>query len=403
MYSHTLLEIDCSKSSKVCLMSDAQLVEAALRIADGLPARSQEIEQARRLPADIAKQLADAGLFHGLVPEEYGGGEVHPATFIKLIKEVARGDGSAGWNVMIGLTTGLLSASLPDEFAREIFGAGPGGLAVGVTAPMGLAEVTEGGYRVTGRWPFGSGSSNAGWIGGGCFIVENGEKKIGKGGVPEHHIMMFERSQVEIEDTWKVSGLCGTGSHHFNVKDAFVPEGRSIVMGTRTRIQKPLYQFPMLGLLAMGVSAVSLGIGFKALAAFKDMASAKIPTGGTRGLADQSRVQLLVAESKADLESAEAYIHKVIDDAWSVACRGERLPVETKASLRLAAVNATSRAAAAVDRLYQAGGGSSIYEDSVLQRCFRDIHVTTQHMMVARPIYEVVGRVELGLNPKSLL
>lgn len=384
-------------------MSDSQLIEAALQIADELPARSREIEQARRLPADIAKQLADAGLFHGLVPEEYGGGEIHPSTFITLIKEVARGDGSAGWNVMIGLTTGLLSASLSKNFAREVFGSGPGGLAVGVTAPMGLAAPVEGGYRVTGRWPFGSGSSNAGWIGGGCFIVEDGQKRIGKGGAPEHHIMMFERSQVEIEDTWKVSGLCGTGSHHFNVKDVFVPDGRSIVMGTRTRIQKPLYQFPMLGLLAMGVSAVSLGIGLKALSAFKELATAKVPTGGSRGLADQSRVQALVAESKADLESAEAYIHKVINEAWEVAIQGERLPVEIKAGLRLAAVNATSRSVAAVDRLYQAGGGSSIYEDSVLQRCFRDVHVTTQHMMVARPIYEIVGRVEMGLDPKSLL
>ncbi|MBL6688884.1 MAG: acyl-CoA dehydrogenase family protein [Pseudomonadales bacterium] len=384
-------------------MSDEVLIEAARRLASELPARSQEIEDARRLPADIAQQLADAGLFHGLVPEAYGGGEVHPSTFIRLIREVSTGDGSAGWNVMIGLTTGLLSASLPEEFAREIYGDGPGGLAVGVTAPMGIAEVVEGGYRVTGRWPFGSGSSNAGWIGGGCFITENGEQRIGKGGMPEHHIMMFERSQVEIEDTWHVSGLCGTGSHHFNVKDVFVPEGRSVVMGTRSRIQRPLYQFPLLGLLAMGVSAVSLGIGFKALAAFKELAGAKVPTGGNRGLAEQARVQSLVAESTADLESAEAYIHRVIDDAWEIGCRGERLPLESKARLRLAAVNATSSAVAAVDRLYQAGGGSAIYEDSVLQRCFRDVHVTTQHMMVGRPIYEIVGRVELGLDPKSLL
>lgn len=384
-------------------MSDEVLIEAARRIASELPARSQEIEEARRLPADIAQQLADAGLFHGLVPEVYGGGEVHPSTFIRLIREVSTGDGSAGWNVMIGLTTGLLSASLPEAFAREIYGDGPGGLAVGVTAPMGTAEVVDGGYLVTGRWPFGSGSSNAGWIGGGCFIRENGEQRIGKAGMPEHHIMMFERSQVEIEDTWRVSGLCGTGSHHFNVKDVFVPEGRSVVMGTRTRIQKPLYQFPMLGLLAMGVSAVSLGIGFKALAVFKELAGAKVPTGGNRGLAEQARVQSLVAESTADLESAETYIHRVIDDAWVIACRGERLPLESKARLRLAAVNATSSAVAAVDRLYQAGGGSSIYEGSVLQRCFRDVHVTTQHMMVGRPIYEIVGRVELGLDPKSLL
>ena len=114
-------------------------------------------------------------------------------------------------------------------------------------------------------------------------------------------------------------------------------------------------------------------------------------------------MQSEVAKSLADLKSAEAFIHQAIDEALDYASAGERLSTEIKANLRLAAVNATQSAAAAVDRLYQAGGSSSIYESSELQRCFRDIHVTTQHIMVAPPIYEVVGRVALGLAPKQLL
>ena len=175
------------------------------------------------------------------------------------------------------------------------------------------------------------------------------------------------------------------------------------MLGGRARISRPLYQFPMLGLLALGVSSVSLGIGFKALEAFKKLACSKTPTGGVKKLGERGQVQSIVGESTADLESAESYIHEVIGEAYEMASQGRRLPKEMKASLRLAAANATHRSAAAVDRLYQAGGGSSIYEHSVLQRCFRDIHVTTQHVMVASPIYEVVGRVNLGLNPRSLL
>ncbi len=383
--------------------NDAALINAAREIAESLPARSDEIEAARRLPADIARSLADAGIFHALVPREYGGAEVHPSTLVELIKTVAAGDGAAGWNVMIGTTTGLLSASLPEAFAREIFGDGPGVLSVGVTAPLGRAEAVQGGYRVTGRWPFGSGSQNADWICGGSFVFDEGERRPGKHGAPDIHLMMFSRDQVEIEDTWHVSGLRGTGSHHFHVEDVFVPEGRFVRMGMRARMERPLYQFPMLGLLALGVSSVSLGIAHKALAAFKELAVAKVPTGGTRGLAERSQIQAYVAQSVADIESAEAYIHQVIDDAYAQAKQGVRLPTEVKAKLRLAAANATHRSVAAVDRLYQAGGGSSIYEGSDLQRCFRDIHVTTQHIMVAEPIFEVAGRVELGLDPKSLL
>lgn len=387
----------------VSLHADEQLIEFAKEWSTRLPDRSEEIEQARRLPADIAQSFADGGIFHALVPKEYGGGEVHPSTLVEVIKLIATGDGAAGWNVMIGATTGLLSASLSEKFAREIYGAGPGMLSVGVTAPMGKAKAVEGGYLVSGRWPFGSGCQNAAWISGGSFVFDGDQRRLGKGNAPEIHLMMFEKSQVEIEDTWHVSGLRGTGSQHFNVKEQFVPEGRSVVLGGKPGFSSSLYQFPMLGLLALGVSAVSLGIGYKALGAFKDLATAKVPTGSTRELGQRAQVQSMLAESKADLESSEAYIHAMIDRAWAQALAGERLAIETKASLRLAAVNATQRSVAAVDRLYQAGGGSAIYESSELQRCFRDVHVTTQHIMVGLPIYEVVGRVELGLEAGSLL
>ncbi|MCB1645112.1 MAG: hypothetical protein KDI36_06645, partial [Pseudomonadales bacterium] len=173
--------------------------------------------------------------------------------------------------------------------------------------------------------------------------------------------------------------------------------------GGRTRVRSALYQFPLLGLLAIGVSSVSLGIGYKALESFRDLAGVKTPTGSRRTLTERPQIQSDVARTMADLKSAEAYIHSAIDEAWQQAEQGERLSTEIKANLRLAAVNATHRSVAATDRMYEAGGGTSIYEDSELQRCFRDIHVSTQHIMVANPIYEVVGKVALGLDPKQPL
>ncbi len=381
---------------------DQALIDFAANWTEKLPAESSRIEQARRLPAEISKSFAEGGIYHALVPEEYGGLEVHPATGIDVIKRVAHGDASAGWNVMIGMTTGLLSASMPAAHAEHIYGDKPGVMTVGVTAPYGKAVKVEGGYEVTGRWPFGSGSQNADWICGGSFVFDVEERVMGKHG-PSIHLMMFEQSQVEIEDTWHVSGLRGTGSHHYNVNKVFVPEGRSVEMGSRANFQRPLYQFPMLGMLAMGVSAVSLGIAHKALDTFKDLAGVKKPTGSNRTLVNRPLVQAEVARSIADIESAEAYMHHQIREAYKVAVTGERLSTESKAGLRLAAANTTHKCVAAVDRLYQAGGGSSIYEESPLQQCFRDVHVTTQHLMVAAPIYEVVGRVALGLNPESLL
>lgn len=385
------------------MLSAQHLIDQASQWSARLPEYSLDFEERRRLPAEIVSQFAQAGFFHMLVPREYGGLEVHPKTLIEVIKLIASGDGSAGWNVMIGATTGLLSASLPENFAREIYGSGPGSLTVGVTAPLGKADKVDGGYLVTGRWPFASGCQNADWICGGCLLFEHDEQRINDKGTADIHLMLFKASDVQIEDTWRVTGLRGTGSHHFNVKEQFVPEGRSVVLGGRALIKRPLYQFPMLGLLALGVSAVSLGIGYHALDAFKELAGVKKPTGSRRTLIERPLVQADVAKSIADLRSAESLIKEVIDEAWIVAESGERLSRQIKADLRLAAVNATHRSVAAVDRLYQAAGGSSIYEDSPLQQCFRDVHVTTQHIMVAPPVYEVTGRVALGLSPGSLL
>jgi alkylation response protein AidB-like acyl-CoA dehydrogenase len=392
-----------NRTSTAQLEIERDVIESASEWAARLPEYAEVFEQQNRLTPDIAKQFAEAGFFHMNVPQEYGGLEVHPRTMVEVIKTVARGDASAAWNVMIGATTGLLAAGLPDKFASEIYGDKPGVLSVGTTAPLGKASVVEGGYEVTGRWPFGSGCQNADWISGGCFIFENGQQRKNHKGAPEIQLMMFDAASVEIEDTWRVSGLKGTGSHHFNVDQAFVPEGRSVLLGGRSRIQRPLYQFPMLGLLALGVSSVSLGIAYHALDAFIALAGSKTPTGSLRRTAEREMVQGDVGRCFADLRSAEAYIHQAIDEAWEVALQGKRLSNEIKANLRLAAVNATHRSVATVDRLFQAGGGSSIYLDSPLQQCSRDIHVTTQHIMVGNPIYEVVGRVELGLPPGSLL
>src|SRR5690606_31310562 len=134
-----------------------------------------DIEAARRLPEDLAARMAQAGLFRMLVPGRYGGGEVHPQVAFDTIETVARMDGAVGWCLMIGATTGLLAASLPEAAARHIYGERPDCISAGVTAPLGRAVPVEGGYRVSGRWPFGSASQVAHWLCGGCLVMNDGK------------------------------------------------------------------------------------------------------------------------------------------------------------------------------------------------------------------------------------
>ena len=370
-------------------MSEPAQLAAARALGAEIASRGDEIESGRRLPPELARRFAEAGFFSICVPARYGGGELAAADVVRVIEELARADGAAGWCVMIGATTGMLAASLSDDWAREIYGRNPAVITGGVTAPVGVASPADGGHRVTGRWSFGSGCQHSDWLVGGT--------RMGAGDAPETRLMFFAPDQIRIHDTWHASGLRGSGSHDFEVENAFVPEGRSVVLGGHPRVSGALYQFPTLGLLALGVCAVALGIARRALDEFVLLAGGKVPTGSARTLANRPVVQRQVGEAEAALRSARAYVFASIDAAWRIASEGRSLPIEQRTDLRLAAANGAWRAAQAVDLVYHAGGGTAVYASSPLQRCFRDVHVATQHIMVAQPIFEVFGRAALGL------
>jgi indole-3-acetate monooxygenase len=374
-----------------------------LALEDEIRSRADAIEAERRMPADLARRMAEAGMFRLLVPQCYGGAQVHPQQFFDALVTTAQQDGAVGWCQMIGATTGMLAASLPERWAQAIYGDNPDCISTGVTAPLGKAEPADGGYRVSGRWSFGSGCQVSDWICGGCVIMENGAPRQDARGLPESVLMLFPADEVVIHDTWHTSGLRGTGSHDIEVRDAWVPDGRWSVLGKRAHIDAPLYRFPTLGLLALGVSAVAVGIAERAIEAFIELAGGKIPTGSRRALAERASAQQDLARARALVSSARAYTAAAIDRAWTQAVGAGRLDLAVKADLRLAASNNAWSAAEAVDRLYHAAGGSAIYEKSPLQRCFRDVHVATQHIMVAQPTFEVVGKVMLGIDPKTLL
>ena len=362
-----------------------------------LQAQAPDCESARRLPDASADLLIDAGVFRLLVPKSYGGAQAHPQDFFDTLAAIARVDGSIGWVSMIGATTGMLSASLPSEWAQRIYGDNPRAITTGVTAPIGRAEPVDGGLRVNGRWPWGSGSQVSQWICGGCLRTDQAD------GPPHPILVFFERNDVEIHDTWYAGGLRGTGSNDIEVRDLLVPEGRWVVLGSRARVEAPLYQFPTFGLLALGVSAVALGIAQRALEEFQALATAKTPTGSQRALASRGSAQEDYAQAEIDVRAAAAFTREAIGDAFEIASQGERLTRDIKATLRQAATNNTWSAVRAVDRLYSAAGGSSVFSEHPLQRCFRDVHVVTQHIMVARPTLEVVGKVRFGIDPKTPL
>lgn len=370
----------------------------ALALAPRVRAEADRMERERRLTPELVQAMAAAGVFRLLVPRALGGLEVEPSTLVTTLEALAEADGSAGWCAMIAATSAVIAAYLAEDVAREIYGR-PDVVTGGAFAPQGTATVVEGGYRVRGRWAFGSGCESCHWLMGGTVVSDGGRTRALPSGAPDPRLMLFPAGEARVIDTWTVSGLRGTGSHDFTVEDVFVPAGRSISLVTdHPRASGMLYAFPVFGLLAIGIASVALGIGRRALDEVTTLAGAKTPALGRRLLRERPMIQVRVAEAEAALGSARAFLLEAIDAAWTAAGREGAIPLPLRARLRLAATASALGAARAVDAAYEAGGASSIYATSALQRCFRDVHALTQHMLVAPATLELVGRVLLGVE-----
>jgi alkylation response protein AidB-like acyl-CoA dehydrogenase len=369
----------------------AELVATAAEIAAVAAEHAAGSEEGRRLAAPVVDALRDAGLFRLCVPSALGGLEAHPSELVDCIEAVAHGDGAAGWCLMIGATSGAAAAHLPADGAAEVY-RDPAVVTGGVFAPSGTVVAADGGVRVSGRWSWASGCQHCDWLMVGC-LTDAG-----------HRLALLPTAEVEVVDTWWAMGLRGTGSHDIAVDDRFVPAHRLADLTGAPTAGGPLYAFPVLGLLAVGVSAVGLGIARRALDELTTLAAGKVPTMASRRLAERSAVQGDVARAEALLRGGKAFLHDAIDRAWAAAAGTGEIGSADRAGLRLAATSASRWSAEAVDLVHAAAGGTAVQERaSVLGRCFRDAHTVTQQLMVGPPTYDAVGRVLLGLDDGSAL
>jgi alkylation response protein AidB-like acyl-CoA dehydrogenase len=365
----------------------AEILAAADRAAEVARANADRAEQERRLPADTVAALVEAGLTRLCLPVDYGGPETDPVTLAEAIERVAVADGAAGWCTMIAATTTSMAAFLPPATAKEMFEA-PAHVAGGVFAPNGQGVVDGAGVRVTGRWQWGSGTQHCRWILGGARCDDD-----------TFRLCFFEADDVTFHDTWYTSGLRGTGSLDFSVEGVYVPAERTLQPGvTRPAVASPLAAFPNFALLAAGIAAVALGIGRRAIDELVALADDKRPQFSSRTLAQNPFTQIELARAEAGLRAGRALLLDELARTWSAVTAGGRVELAARTAIRLACVHATRTAVAAVDAAYTLAGGTSVYSSHVLQRCLRDIHVATQHIMVAPKLDETLGKLLLGLD-----
>jgi len=385
-------------------MNDAQLrqlpvhaeeneIEQVAREISGL-AREQaaETERGRRLSERLVAALRDSGLLRAGAPLEVEGSELAPSTALRCAEEVARGDASAGWCVSIAITSSLLAAYLPPDARDELFGGGKG-IAAGVWAPRGKARAVEGGVMVSGRWAFCSGITHADLLFAGCFI-DSDAPATGERPVPS--VVSVRKEDLEILDTWHTLGLRGTGSHDAVAHEVFVPAARVFSLFDGPLLDRPLYRFPIYGFFALSIAAAALGNARATIDAFVDLAAGKVGLGSHRTLAQRAPTQAAAATAEAALGAARALYYQSIEAAWRAAQRDEPVSVALRNDLRLAATHAVRTSAEVARSMYDLAGGTAIYDQSPLQRHFRDAHTATAHFQVNEASRELPGRILLG-------
>jgi alkylation response protein AidB-like acyl-CoA dehydrogenase len=387
-------------------MSDAvpsSFIEAAAGLAPQIRSCAEEIEQSRRLPLPLVEAITQAGLFRLWIPRSLGGEETDPMTLVRVVEEVSRADGAAGWCVAIGGEYGAFAGYLPAEAAREVYGNDRRVRTAGAFRPFGNATVVAGGYQVNGRWPLGSGCQHSDWIVGGCRVLDGDQPRLRPDGTPVTRLLFFSASDCEIFDNWHSIGLRGTGSHDYAVSDVFVPATRSLSFREPPVEPGPLYALPTIALFATVLAAVPLGIARHAIDTLLGLTATKIASRSRRTLRDDAMMQANLGQAEALVRSGRAFLYQSLAEAWQAVSAGQPLAVVQRAMLWLAATHAATAAKQATELMFAAGGSASPYVSGGLERCLRDVHAACQHVTLAAPNYQMAGQAFLDLDMRATM
>lgn len=374
------------------------LVEVARRLAPTIRKYADEAESGRRLPQPLVDAFIDARLFQMSVPREYGGDELDFIESLRVMEELAIADGSAAWNVMIGSGNGRAAASLPEETAREIFG-DPRAVCAAALPIGGEGVKVDGGYILSGRWPYCSGCQQSSWFMPGFLVKEGEHARRGPDGRIATLVGALPRGDWRIEENWDTTGMRGTGSHDIVIEGAFVPEQRTYALVSLPRLARPLYRMAPFSTLGPGVAAVCLGIARHAVDAFVELAQTKRNSVNNTLMRESAVAQVRVSEAEAALQSGRAFFYEASGGIWDAAQEGRQASIRERAMLRMACVNAAQASVKAVDLVLGGSGSQAIQTSLPIERCWRDVHTAATHVTLNVSNYESTGRVLFGMEP----
>lgn len=372
-------------------------LEQARAIAPLLSAMSAKHDAIGRLTDEALAALKDANFFGLMVPQSLGGTGATPVEMLEVYEEVSRADASSGWVLTTcGFAAGLASAYLQDHAAARVFGAGMPVIA-GAGAPQGKAVRVKGGYRLSGRWSYGSGIRHATHLHTGAFIYDGNDRRLSASGQPAVYVFTPPIEAAQLAANWDVLGLRGTGSVDYEIADTFIADGFEFPLAQAERLRGgALYGLGAGGLSSLAHTGFALGLGRRAL----DEIGALVRSGAGRSGALAGSESFLegYARAEAQYRSARAFVYTVWMEIEAKLSYTQDITTRDITLTHLSLNHMMSTSAAVADFAYASGGGVSL-RDGPIQRCFRDIHAGAQHARVAPSYLRESGRELLDLVP----
>jgi alkylation response protein AidB-like acyl-CoA dehydrogenase len=380
--------------------------ELVASVAAVVEAESAASEAARTMTPAIVGALWESGLMRHLNPAAAGGTEPSFAEMIETWIAMARLDGSFGWIGIANLPSSAAAAAyLPEAGFDEVFAANEGRVTMGGQFfPNGTGAATEGGYRLTGSWNFGSGTGHSEYVAAGFMPLADGELVMIAEGVPDLRVAILPRGEVTFTDGWHVQGLKGTGSYDYNVSDLFVPLWRTFALFTHEPLRgsSPAFRMGLIPITAAGHASWALGVAASMLDDVQELAVTKTRMGEPTSLVHKPSFQRGLAHHLAMWRAARLLVLDAFATAEAHVAAGERLTATHRADLRVAAVYATDCCRAIAEWAHLVSGTTAIREGSRIERAFRDMYTGTQHAFISEKVAMDAAQVWLGLQPDPI-
>lgn len=357
--------------------TSSAVLQAVHELAPTISARADEIEGARRIPADLNDELRAAGLYRMLVPRSHGGEEIALPEALDIIETLSIADGSVGWTATIGIQSPAVFSLLPRQTFDAVYGDGPDVTVGGAIVPRPAAHVVQGGFRVDGKWAFASGCQNWDYLIATCVLFENGEPKPGPvEGQPETRAMLFPADQAEILDTWYTLGLRGTGSHDISVTDLFVAEDHTLDFFFGTPCVPGIYRYPIVEFF-FHIATIAIGIAQGALDEALASAKTRQRFQARATVAKTQVAQHRLGKAETALRAARNLVRGEVERLRAGGSEDDFL----SQLVRISAVNAFTGQTClqVVDTCFRVNGAASVYDGAPLQRRLRDIYTLCQH------------------------